>query len=228
MARQVTLKCNAGTAKAIVTSETDHLQAAWRRGGFYEAGMLDYIHNHYSGGTFIDCGSAIGNHTLYFSKFCNCDVVSIDPIIQSLNIQRDVLRLNSISNVIRIQAALGHCSGIGRMEKIQIKNQAAWNMGMWTLVRDNSGNIPIMTLDSIVSKLRIENVTLIKIDVEFSELNVLLGAKEVIQAHSPVVFVECPSDKSLDDVIGYFAEFGYVAGKRFNASPTYEFKKVST
>src|ERR1700690_1550585 len=82
--------------RLLVKDPSEYLQSHWVRGDFYEydlygsdpvrraagyvldrvasrvrhtrrLGMLRYIGEHYSGGTFVDVGSCLGNHTLFFA-----------------------------------------------------------------------------------------------------------------------------------------------------------------
>jgi FkbM family methyltransferase len=220
--REVTLTSSVGTARAIVTSETDHLFATWRRGKFYEAAMLEHIWCSYGGKgqVFVDCGSSIGNHTLFFAKFCCSGVVSVEPVKKSLDLQKKVIALNGLTNVQPLNFALSDRVGKGRMEKL-LPNSPAWNQGMWRLV-EGKGDIEVRTVDSIIQSLNIPRVALVKIDVEFSELKVLRGAMQTIRRDHPVVFVEV-TDKTRQNVSEFMTGFGYLEIGKWNASPTYEY-----
>ena len=54
-----------------------------------------------------------------------------------------------------------------------------------------------------------EDVQLIKIDVEGTELNVLKGSDEILNKHKPVLIVECLSDEDEASITDYLAGFGY-------------------
>jgi hypothetical protein len=79
----------------------------------------------------------------------------------------------------------------------------------------SSREVTITTLDSIAEKLRNRQVSLIKIDVEGYELEVLKGASRLIQQHHPVFFIELDDDNLKDqngsalELIQFLHGFGY-------------------
>jgi FkbM family methyltransferase len=241
----VTLKSEAGTARAIVKDATEHLQKWWIGGNFYEASMLEYIRRHYHGGTFIDCGSSIGNHTLFFAAFCADRVLSVEPVASSFVHQREVLALNGLGDkVTMVHTALSDYAGVGRMEHFAPENHN--NVGMWrldstalgtpidTAIRcakllempfappGDTDDIPVLPLDALANDLNLVDVKLVKIDVEYSELAVLRGAMHLLETYTPALFVEA-TDETHADVVALLEPLGYVQRARFNRSPTYEF-----
>ena len=56
--------------------------------------------------------------------------------------------------------------------------------------KSSSYNINCLTLDDYVKKHKIKNVSLLKIDVEGHEINILKGAKETINRFSPPIIFE--------------------------------------
>ena len=79
----VTLYSRAGEAQVEVRDPGEHMQNAWAKGRFFEQELLEYVYWHYGGygGTWIDVGSALGNHTLFFAAFCKpAAVLSIEPV----------------------------------------------------------------------------------------------------------------------------------------------------
>lgn len=190
---------------------------------FYEAAMLEHIWCTYGGKgqVFVDCGSSIGNHTLFFAKFCCDGVVSLEPVKESLDLQCDILKLNGIiDKVIPIHCALSDKEGNGRMEKLPAK---PWNQGMWRLVEDNAGDVQVATLDHIAVNFGMPKVSLIKIDVEYSEMKVLRGARQTIERDHPTIFVEAPTKESHAEVTKFLIGFDYLEVGCWNASPTYEY-----
>lgn len=215
-----TVTCACGTAKVIVKSYNDHMQRWWCRNLFYERRMLEYIQRRYHGGVWIDAGSSIGNHTLFFAKFCGVDrVESIEPVESSMFHQQEIITLNGLQDkVLFHNVALSDVGGRGSMEKFG--DPATWNSGMYKLV--SGDDVEVTTLDDIVGSE--SNVTLVKIDVEYSEYDVLKGATQLLSQIKPVLFVELSSKQAYENVTTYLRRFGYrVGAEKFNKSPTYEF-----
>ncbi len=224
--RQVKLYSGSGFATAIVKDEREHLQKWWRRQAFYEAGMLEWIRRHYSGGTFVDVGSCIGNHTLYFATFCDCErVISVEPVRSSFEHQCEVLALNGLlDKVTLLDVALSDEPGKGYMEPFTAAGQV--NAGMYQLgpAKGRSDDIWVTTLDAILERERVDDVTLVKIDVEFHELQVLRGAVKLLERQHPALFVELsPKGSYYADTVAFLSQFGYEIRSQHNISPTYEF-----
>ena len=73
--------------------------------------------------------------------------------------------------------------------------------------------VPVKTLDSFQRKLE-WGISVIKIDVEGHELQVLRGATATISKQRPCILIEVetrhqPTGQSVDDVFSYLLDFGY-------------------
>ena len=69
----------------------------------------------------------------------------------------------------------------------------------------------------------LEGVTLIKIDAEGCELDILHGAMETIKESKPAIFIEANTIPELHKIYKVLAPLGYWVEAKFNATPTYEF-----
>ena len=59
----------------------DWISRWWLKDTFYELKLLDKIKSLNLNGTYVDAGAHFGNHSIYFSKFCDSKkVVSIQMI----------------------------------------------------------------------------------------------------------------------------------------------------
>lgn len=192
--------CSGGTA--IVPAVVPHgMQIKnWRQGRFYEAPFLEYLKATYRGGTWVDGGSAIGNHTLFFAKFCETrQVISIDPILSSLKIQEQILSINRLrEKVFIISAALSDKVSTGYIDHF------GPGVGHWRL-SERGEPVPTITLDS----LELENVQVLKLDIEGSELAALKGAQALLSTQHPAVFTEANSKQEVADIGKFMRQFGY-------------------
>ena len=211
---QKVIRCKAGEAKVLVKSPTEHIQACWMRGNFYEPRMLEYIYDCQYSGVYIDIGSSIGNHTLFFAKFCRSDyVISVEPVKESIMHQEENLILNDVKKRVGIlDTALGKSTGRGKMERFGVQE----NVGLYHLVEGDE--VWIERLDELVKPW---HIALVKIDVEGNVLDILEGAKRILETCKPALFIELNGEK--DEVVSFLNGFGYQLGDRFNFTPTYEF-----
>lgn len=177
--------------------------------------MLDELSSRYRGGTFIDVGASIGNHTVYFGKCCSADeVYSFEPVNKSFEHLWENVRLNSLSEKVRAyNLALGahDCTG-------QMVMPDGGNEGMWNFVPELMGTTVMKCLDYF----NIDDVTLIKIDAEGYEADVLIGGIETIREHRPAIIAEANTDKDLEGIMEILEPLGYGVLKRHNVTPTYE------
>ena len=189
----------------FATTDQDTImgQNAW--GYFYEPEELAMIGRHFTpGGTFLDVGANIGNHTIYAALFLRArQVIPIEPnpdAIQILQINIDLNRLHSIVDTAYLGYGLAE-----RKERAAIGRTIQWNLGGTTLVRDPAGAIPLATGDELLDDRPVE---FIKVDVEGMELQVLSGLTRTIERYRPNLFVEVDNAHQAEflkwaEVMGY-------------------------
>lgn len=84
----------------------------------------------------------------------------------------------------------------------------------------------VETLVTTLDDYELNNVKLVKIDVEGFALEVLHGSKKTIQEHRPAFFIEIGDDNesssgNLEDIKKFLSQFAYHCyAKPFNATPT--------
>ena len=219
-----TLTSIAGIADVIIHPPIEHLQSFWQGGKFFESVMLEHIWQRYSGGVFIDVGSAIGNHTLFFAKFCSpSQVISIEPMPFQIEHQREILALNSVADKVRIlNVALSDKRGRCDMEHF------AGSLGQYRVkdkIVGTEGDTIVTTLDDVVSDMHLSDITLIKIDVEHHEMPVLKGAVNTLTNYSPALFIEIVG-QPMHPIETFLSQFGYTRiSDRFPRANAFEFVK---
>lgn len=204
----VTISCSGGTAQVPLDVPAGMQRKSWGRGKFYEAPFLEYLRKTYHGGVWVDAGSALGNHTLFMAMFCDCvRVVSIDPVLDSLKVQTDILKLNGAQHKVEtFSCALSNWSGFGKMD------QFGPGVGHWRLIGHDVNGISVSTLD----ELRLTNVAVLKLDVEGGELAALQGAPYLLTTQRPAVFTEANTEQEVKALKVYLERFGYRHGRSFH------------
>lgn len=211
--KRVTLSAHGATVRLDVDSG-DHIGSRIaRRLDWYERDLLEDARNRVRrGGVAVDVGAHIGNHTTWFAAVCGLRVVAIEPNAQSrAQLLRNVHLSRLADQVDVIGAAAGAAKGKARLQQPRRSNT-----GMARAVRDRAGNIPVVPLDS----LGLSDVTLIKIDVEGGEMDILRGARETIQRDRPVLYIETEG-KRLRQVDDFLTEYGYAKFGQYAITPTY-------
>ena len=193
----------------------DHIQKIIRQGNsFYEFNMLEDIYGRVShGATIIDVGANIGNHTIFFAKICNSKVFALEPLKHCFEILNQNIKLNKLEDsVTAIQKAAGRKAGKGNVIVVDPKNY-----GRTQVERNPTGEIELIALDELILDTE---VSIIKIDVEGMEFDVLQGAKKLIKRFNPIMYVEAERPEDFKRINSFLSRFGYSAVVNFNWTPT--------
>lgn len=209
---------------AIATYAFDHITNRICTKGvseLHELKILSQILNVYSfpTRTAVDVGANIGNHSLFFAQKFD-KVVAFEPNQDVF----DLLSFNARSqkNIVPI------CRGIGSKEGVMSIETQEQNSGGSTLVEVSkcsvSREIEMTTLDNLSEVL--DNVDLIKIDVEGFEHEVIDGAKETISKHKPLIVFEQGLQKEADikKLKHLFTNLGYKKFGIVRVSPYLPFR----
>jgi protein O-GlcNAc transferase len=181
---------------------------------FYEfPTLLNIAHNHTDeliGKNMIDVGAHMGNHTVYFSKFCLPNkVYSFEPNPVVFPYLEENIKLNNLQNVEAFNVGLYSRETNGNLE-----TPDTTNIGHSIIKESMDGGIKLKTLDSY----NFDNVGLVKIDVEGNELEVMRGAINTLRVYKPILIVESdPQNKGLlsifVDKLGY--KYAFTVGNNY-------------
>lgn len=157
------------------------------------------------GGTVIDVGASIGDHTVTYAEW-----VGLKGLVAAFEVNPrayECLQHNTkdLPQVLPIKTGLSDVDG--KVVLVELDNAGA----NYLTTGKSKTKVPVTTLDSYEFK----NVNFIKIDVEGYEVKVLEGARRTIEASRPAMLVEVnrgaleragTSAKRLFEVL---AELGY-------------------
>lgn len=194
---------------------TDHVKT----GTIYEAHIFKYIRDNLNvlNTTIIDIGANLGFHTLEFADMVGPkgEVVSFEP--QKLIYYQlcGNIMLNGFKNVTAHNIALSDENTILKMENLQYTSDDTINIGnahldAWTQTGHN-----LVTVKKLDDYKFVEQVSIIKVDVQGYEPKVLDGAINTINTHRPIIFIEIEQDqlsiygKTEDDVLSRLRNLTY-------------------
>ncbi|SHF90449.1 FkbM family methyltransferase [Ornithinibacillus halophilus] len=202
----------------------DHIQQLIRQNkNFYEEDMLMDINKRgLKGKVGADVGANIGNHTIFFSKVCKAKhVYAFEPQESVYKILQKNLELNDVNTkVTAFKQGVAENSGRGNV--IQ-KEQT--NLGMSKVELSDFGNIKVVSLDDILFNKE-KHIHLLKIDVEGMGLEVLKGARQIINTSKPLVYIEAENKEEYQKLNEFLQLYNYQSVKVFNHTPTYLFSVV--
>lgn len=170
----------------FVINEKDSIQRFHYAGAFYESEDLTLISKYTKPGmVYLDVGSNVGNHAIYFAKRLNAaKVVVFEPNAAAYNILRINLLLNKLDMIDTsyLGKALGDRAAVGRIET-RFEN----NLGLGVLREDETGDVEVVVGDDVVGELKVD---FLKIDVEGGEMAVLAGLRKTIAKDQPTIYIE--------------------------------------
>jgi len=185
--------------------------------------MLHFMRTKFDCSRFVDIGANIGNHSHYFKSF-GYKGWSFEPSDKNFekltsNISGGAFECFNValSNIAGIDTLVTFETALGN-NYLQSTFDGAineWGSGI------DSQTIQVRTLDSF----EIDNPTMIKIDVEGSELKVLEGAMQTLIKFSPVLAIEIHEDQTLrnanfpytrEDIRNFLTRIGYEHTFSFN------------
>ena len=148
-------------------------------------------------GLVLDIGANIGNISQALLA-AGHDVIAFEPQPEVC----ELLRLNCPNAVIH-NIALGALNTSMQMPKLDYSKRG--NYGGVAIGSGIGLAVEIKTLDSF----NFDNVSLIKVDVEGFEEQVLLGGKNTIAKSSPIIYLEADRPEKLASLSKLLGELGY-------------------
>lgn len=153
---------------------------------YYEHGLneIDDL-NKIEGKSIIDVGGFIGDSILILSKLKPKDIYSFEAVPKHYELLKRTVELNHIENVYAENLALGAESGTAT---IHLYGGGSTLVDRADVTFKNDIEVPILTLDEYVASHPME-IGLIKVDIEGSEPDFLIGAKKTICEQKPILLI---------------------------------------
>lgn len=192
----------------LVSNPRDVIQWCHYHGEFYEQDELKDISLVIpTRAKILDIGSNIGNHLVYFIKFCrNVQVTPFEVNPSALEMLKTNIALNAVTDQVNgkyLGIALGQFEGhVELINEDKIEN----NLGAASFgVTSDPQGLVMMPLDSLNLEFKPD---FIKIDVEGMEISVLRGAEKTISDARPPLYVEV-SPGNRDEFKRILKDWGY-------------------
>lgn len=195
-----------GRSYRIINPGEGRVGSKLAHGEPYEKKLLQEIERRGLSGTAFDVGAHIGNHTLWLAAICGLKVHAWEPFDRS----RIALEANLALNPALDVEVHGWAAGAGDA-------RGRFTSGMWiefdptrpgeklTLER---GHVPVHRIDD---RLDVEDVAVIKVDVEGMEADVLAGATRHIERCRPLIYCEAHNRTASRKVAAVLEPLGYEA-----------------
>lgn len=167
------------------------------RGKYWEPWMFDYIKKYYIPGTnMLDIGANIGTTSLMMEEVLTegNKIHAFEPVYNNITFT-NIIKNNKADRIFLYPIGLGR-----ENKEITVKlfapekrdNYGGMNL-MNNLIQDATECCSKKILIKKLDDFHFENVSLIKMDVEDMEMDVLLGGLETIIKNKPTIFLEIRS-----------------------------------
>lgn len=173
------------------------------------------------GDMFVDIGACYGYHAVTNARRVGTKgrVFAFEPQPDAFAALRENALLNGLANI-----ELENFAVSGRAERLQLHRFSDLGMGHTSIAALQRHTVSqeitcdAITLDDYIARKGIGRVTLVKLDVEGAELKVLMGAKGLLRAPKPPMWIleanettACACGYRPGDLLSLLGEFGYRA-----------------
>jgi FkbM family methyltransferase len=181
--------------KSIAIFAHDYIGHQINLNGFFEKEYLDLFKNfilpikeYIEKGFVLDIGANIGNHTIYFSEIFS-KIRSFEPDPDTFELLKFNTRRKPGISVFNF--------GLGREPRMMKISRTPGNLGASHIIEgnDEGTDVKIESVDNISNEIE---VSLIKIDTEGFEFEVIEGSKNTIDRCMPLILFEQNKDVFYD------------------------------
>lgn len=174
----------------------------------YECKVLERIYREGLTGLALDVGASVGNHSLWFAAVCGLKVVAVEPIDFKRLIEN--VELNPELDIEVWTCGLGDRNYVG-----EVAGAPAHVIG------DSfpSDGVRIHRLDDLDLD---EPISLLKVDIEGMEPEMLAGGLDTITRDRPLIFAEAITPAAHDRVAAVLEPIGYKHVHTYGATPLEE------
>jgi len=144
--------------------------------------------------TILDIGANIGYYAVLLGKILppGSHLFSFEPFPSAYQQLISNVTLNNLnSKVTTLPIALSNTEGVVELHVPLVSGTSAASMRiLHPDEKNNNVNVSARCLDNVVKEFDIENIDLIKIDVEGAEWLVFQGGWQTVEKNKPVIFAE--------------------------------------
>jgi FkbM family methyltransferase len=186
----------------------DPIQRNHRRGQFYEQKELSDLKRLFpEGGTFVDIGANVGNHSLFAALILKAGrVIPVEPNLLAYRLLIHNVLINRLEDVFDLAKL-----GVGLSDKAEegyAMQKRERNLGGAKML-PGEGDLMVVPGDDLLAGVAPD---MIKIDVEGMEMMALSGLEATIATHHPILLVEVDNENE-DAFFDWARAHDYVVDK---------------
>ena len=140
-----------------------------------------------SGDIYVDVGANVGCIALEIAQHTGARIYAFEPQIRLARMIAISARMNDFNQVTVYSAAVGEKPGT---VTLHVPSHSVHASLAALSEKCNDLQVPMVSLDAMVEAGELPIPTVIKVDVEGAEFQVLRGSQRILQKHSPILLVE--------------------------------------
>lgn len=182
--------------------------------GYYEKETNDVLFEYIKPGqVVVEAGANNGTETVLLSRLVGSEgkILAFEPIDHIYQALQLNLSINNCNNVLAQKLALGESD---QPIYFNVLSESFCNQGMASKYDDRSAHQKVLvqqvTLDSWLQANGISSIDFIKMDIQGAEIELLEGARQIIQLCHPIIFTEAADNLlSITQLFQILADLGY-------------------
>jgi FkbM family methyltransferase len=163
--------------------------------GMVDRRELDLVREHLHRGDFVDVGAHIGLYTLTAARAGAESVLAFEPNPSARAQLEQNVRLNEAANVTIRDRAVAAEPGRATLHVPSTPDPSFSSLSGGRFAEGVPVEVDVTTVDREVEELELRP-TVVKIDVEGGELDVVAGMERTLRAHRPVLLVEVSEESA--------------------------------
>ncbi len=151
----------------------------------------------------VDVGANIGDFTFAMRKRAG-KIVAVEPAEENFLALCTNLKINNVKNVVPVRAAAHNCE-----EEVFLQGNSS---DMFVAQEKKGQQVKGRPLDLIIKEQEIENIDILKIDVQGHERSVLIGAQNLLEdkfVKLLIVEVHIKRGVSVGDIVSLMTSYDY-------------------
>jgi len=171
----------------ILLNIGDFIQYYMFMDGSYEVETLGFVASIIDDKVFFDVGANIGSYSLSLHRKAK-QIYAFEASRNNINSLNENIKANKIDNIKTINKAVSSEDNISI--KVYLSPDASGNHSIYNKFTGKYEYVETVALASFFKKNNMEEIDIIKIDVEGAEFDVIRGANQLLQKFKPLLIVE--------------------------------------
>lgn len=173
----------------------------------YESQYIEFLRkNLVENAYMIDVGAHTGLYTLLLNSNIK-RAICFEPDPSTFILLRNNLNYNNLTNIIPILAALSNENKTGKLLLTGLYAGTTRLINTIPLPDETCIDVKLARLDDVLTEFSIEKIDFLKIDTEGHELEVILGAQNILKASNKLLILY--ENSNFDKIHPYLNGLGY-------------------